>query len=500
MFNGLLLFCFSGTLKAALRDLYSDLTIPFQQTVDDYSGTEAALEDMFVQLLLQQYSTTHLPETPGYRDVEELQKLMQSSTPIAVSQLFDQLHDKLAPRSVLILGRAGVGKSTLMKQVARLWATGEIWKDIEYLFLITLRQLQQGRKWTLADLLLDGLPLNPAEKQVAVELLMKHTSRILFIQEGLDEIDFNNLKGRDLQRDCDKDTDLTTILSSITCNVMLKGAKVIVTSRPNNNVPECNRKTELYGFTKESIQTYIHKFSGGNNELETFIKHYLRDNVNIGTLCYLPVQCNFVCAYLSDMYSATHGEDTASIPCEDVSAVRTMTRLYVLAAINMAKKHWKKHIPSLEHERTFDDKLGKTVRCHAELAKHCTMSTPLQIITYEEDLKTFGISEEDRHTGFLAESETKRLKGRFTHRIHRCWSFHHLSIQEMFAAVGLLLGPREELMKLAEDKTSARQREMLIKFVVGLWCDPPNQDFMDLVSGQAETRETTHEGKSTYQF
>ena len=490
---------FSEKLKAALRDLYSDLTIPFQQTVDDYSDTEAALDDMFVQLLLQEYSMTHLPETPGYRDVKELQELMQKSTPIKLSQLFDRLQDKLAPRSVLLLGRAGVGKSTLMKQVASMWAKGELWKDIEYLFLITLRQLQQDRKWTLADLLLDGLPLDPAEKQMAVDLLRKQSSRVLCVQEGMDEIDIRHLKGRDLQRDCHKDTDLGTILSSITCNVMLKGAKVIVTSRPNNNVPECNRKTELYGFSDESIQMYIHKFSGGNNDLETFIKDYLRDNVNIATHCYLPIQANFVCAYLSDMFSATHCENTTSIPREDISAVRTMTQLYVLAAINMAKKHGKKH-KSLEHEGTFDDMLSKSVRCHAKLAKHCTMSTPLQIIMYDEDLEEFGISEENRQTGFLAESETKRLKGRLTHRRHRCWTFHHLSMQEMFAAVGLLLGPREELMKVIQNKESARQHEVLIKFIVGLWCDPPNRDFMDLVSGQAEAQETTRSGKLTCQF
>ena len=487
---------FSEKLKAALRDLYSDLTMPFQQTVDDYSVTEAGLDDMFVQLLLQQYSTTHLPETPGYRDVKALQNLMQKSTPIKLSQLFDRLNDKRAPRSVLILGRAGVGKSTLMKQVARLWAKEELWKDIEYLFLITLRQLQQDKMWTLADLLLDGLQLDPAEKHVAVKLLMENTSRVLCVQEGMDEVDIRHLKGHDLQRDCRKDTDLSTILSSITCNVMLKGAKVIVTSRPNNNVPECNRKTELYGFTEESIQMYIHKFSGRNNDLETFIKDYLRDNVNIGTLCYLPVQCNFVCAYLSDMYSDTHSEET-SIPSNDISAVRTMTQLYVLATINMAKKHGTK---SLEHERTFDDMLGTSVRCHAKLAKHCTMSTPLQIIMYDEDLEEFGISDEDRKAGFLAESETKRLKGRLTHRRHRCWSFHHLSMQEMFAAVGLLLGPREDLMKLIQHEQSARQHEVLIKFIVGLWCDQPNKDFMDLVSGQAEALETSLSGKLTCQF
>ncbi|KAK2145138.1 hypothetical protein NP493_3982g00003 [Ridgeia piscesae] len=56
--------------------------MPFQQTVDDYSDTEADLDDMFVQLLLQQYSTTHLPETPGYRDVKALQNSCRKVRPL----------------------------------------------------------------------------------------------------------------------------------------------------------------------------------------------------------------------------------------------------------------------------------------------------------------------------------------------------------------------------------------------------------------------------------
>jgi len=73
-------------------------------------------------------------------------------------------------------------------------------------------------------------------------------------------------------------------------------------------------------------------------------------------------------------------------------------------------------------------------------------------------------------------------------------------MQEMFAAVGLLLGPREDLMKLIQHEQSARQHEVLIKFIVGLWCDQPNKDFMDLVSGQAEAQETSLSGKLTCQF
>ena len=473
----------SEKLKKALRDSYRELTMPLQETVHVDSVSEAALDDMFVKLRIQRSGPTNLPETPGDRDVAALQRLIETTDPIQLSQLFDKLCDRLAPRSVLLLGRAGVGKSTLMKQMAQLWAKGELWKDaVEYLFLITLRELQQDKKWTLEDLLLDGLPLTGPERRVAMCLLQEENSRILIAEDGFDELDHQIGKKSDV-RPVDERTDLNTLLSSITRNTMLKGAKVIVTSRHNNNVPRCDRITELFGFPADSIQKYIEKFSREDTPLETYIKHQLQQNVNLATLCYLPVQCNFVCVCLSDMHSASHSENAAT--------VATMTQLYVMAVINMARKHH----PALKSSsteigsKTFYDMMGKSFRSHAALAKHFTVSTQLKIILYEEDLVQFDITEEDRRTGFLAQSHTKDRTKCFT---RPCWSFHHLSIQEMFAAVGLLLGPRKELMKLVEDKDSTLRHEVLIKFLIGLWCDPQNTDFMESVSGQVFVQVSRH--------
>ena len=467
----------SEKLKNALQDSYRDLTIPVQESIDVDSVTKATLDNMFVSLRIQKSGDTKYPETPSYRDVVKLQSLMQASDPIQLSELFDELHDRRASRSILsilILGRAGVGKSTLMKHMARLWARGELWKDaVEYLFLITLRDLQQDGKWTLADLLLDGLPLTGPEKRVAICLLQEEKSRILVVEEGYDELQHHHIKGSAV-RLVDEVTDLNTLLSSITRDIILKGAKVIVTSRPNNCVPQCDRNVELYGFPEDSIQKYIQKFSRGDMELETYIKRNLQQNVNIATLCYLPVQCNFVCVCLSDMHSATNREDDA--------AVTTMTQLYVMAIINIARKHHPamKYCSTRVDSQTFYDTMGKSLRSHAELAKNFTIVTKLKIVFYEGDLDSFDIRDEDRRAGFLAESQTKDRMPCFT---RRCWSYHHLTIQEVLAAVGLLLGPHEELMKMVEDKDSAIQREVLIKFVVGLWCDPQNKHFMDSVSG-----------------
>ena len=458
---------FSEKLKKELRKMYSKLTVPVQDTVSTDCCSEVPLDEMFVELRLQKSTTTKLPETPGYRDVERIQESMQSSEPIQTSQLFDKLHDRCAPRKVLMLGKAGIGKTTLVKQIASQWTKKELWKHVEYLFVITLRQLRQDRKLTLGDLLLDGLSLTKEEKTAALNHLRENASTVMIIAEGWDEIKYTG--DRAIERNDTKEVELNTILSSILKNFMLPGAQILLTSRPNNNVPVCDRSVELYGFTQESIDKYIHQFSGQHTELERFIKHYLENNVNIGTMCYVPVQTNFVCACLRDIHSSSSSEDPPPA---------TMTQLYVSAAINTAKKLHPslKGIETEIDEKKFYEMVAYSLKNHAELAKYCTLSTPLRIIMYEEDLNRFNISDKDEHTGFLAQS----MKGNQSPCLkRRCWMFAHLTIQEMFCAVGLLRGPRKALLELIKDETSVGQREVLIMFVVGLLCDPRNASFME---------------------
>ncbi|KAI0227791.1 hypothetical protein LSAT2_021718 [Lamellibrachia satsuma] len=427
---------------------------------------DSSLDDMFVELRLQKSQTTKLPETLGYRDVVKMQEIMQSVDPIQVSQLFDKLHDRQAPRNVLILGKAGIGKTTLVKQIAKQWAEKKLWNDdVEYLFVITLRELRQERKLTLGDILLGGLGLTEEEKSEALKQLCKNSHRIMIFLEAMDEASYFKYETK-LQRDCSMEVDVNTLLSSIIGNAVLPGAKVIITSRPNYNIPSamCPRTAELYGFPQESIKKYIHKFCGEDTAVEKFITGYLQNNVNIATLCYLPVQANFVCACLANMYSSTHSEDKPS--------VNTMSQLYVFAVINLAKNLH----PSLKDVKEQVDakkifaKVGNSFKKHADLAKNCTMSKPLRIIIYEDDLDEYHISNTDKHTGFLAESTTRDLIPCGLKR--PCWTYQHLTIQELFAAVGLLRGPPEDLLKLIDDETSVSQHEVLITFITGLLCDP----------------------------
>ena len=97
------------------------------------------------------------------------------------------LKDKVAPQNVLIRGKVGVGKMTFVKQMSKQWAENKLWNDSKYLFVVTLRELPQDRKWTLADLLLGELTLSEEEKTVTINEICKHPEGIMVAIEGLDE-------------------------------------------------------------------------------------------------------------------------------------------------------------------------------------------------------------------------------------------------------------------------------------------------------------------------
>ena len=206
----------------------------------------------------------------------------------------------------------------------------------------------------------------------------------------------------------------------------------------------CHSVTEIYGFSKENIEKYVDKFSGGDSKLQLFIRRFLDANVNITTMCYIPIQCNFVCMYLRDMHS-----------CKltgDVAAVSTITQLYLFATLHLIRKLH----PALKNE-------SKQIDAEAIFNK-VGDSSPLCLILYEKDIEE--ISVEDRQSVFLEESQTTDAVTRGLRR--QCWSFTHLTFQEFLTAVSLLIGHPRDISRLTASATSVHQHEVLLTFVVGL--------------------------------
>ena len=465
-------FCCSDRLKNVLKERYSDMVI-------DMEGA-APLDEVYVELRLQNYDTENLPETLNYRDIVDMEERMQQSSVVLLQNLFDKMDGRVAPKKVLIRGKAGVGKTTLVRRIASQWAAGNLWKDrFSYVFVITLRELLQNKTWALSELLLDGLPLSSDEK-VAFGNIFSNAKDILCLVDGLDEIPYDSTPSR--ARDCNAPIDLSLMLTSIIGNSMLPDATIVVLSRPTLQVPMSSfqRIVELYGFPRDSINKYVSLFSENNKELEQFIRKNFEENQNLYTYCYIPLQCQFVCQSLADVHS--------QYVDGDAPVIKTITQLYTSATIKSAMKLH----PLLKYKRVDMDVedvlhvIKVPFRKYADLAKHSVMTTPLRIIFYKGDLRRVGLREDnadDMQCGVMTQS--RKTDTNVPTMTNVCWSFNHLTLQEYFSAIGLLQGSTDDIWQLLVDKTLIYKHEVVISFLAGLVGDKRNAFYMNqLLSSQ----------------
>ena len=424
------------------------------------------LNDVYVDLRLQEYDTELLPETLLHRDVAEMERRMQRCQKVLLSELFDKKRDKVPPHILLLRGKAGVGKTTLVKRIASEWAAGKLWADVfGHVFVVTLRDLLEG-KWTLSQLLLSGLPLSPDDYAAFSDYISQHSRSFLILADGLDEVrDFRFQSQRVPDRNAPME--LCVLLSGLVGNTILPGAKILVTSRPSRELPTkaFDRTVELYGFPRESILNYVRIFSEGKEGLQQFIMKNLDENMTLMTLCYIPILCGFVCEALEDVHTRRSNED--------VEVVATMTQLYVTATTNSARKlhpRLKKEDREVDEDEVLNV-VKEPYRKYADMAKKSMMTLPLRIVFDKDDLRRVGLDEartDDMQCGVVTRS---RKRDRLPGQVKTCWSFNHLSLQEYFSAIGLLQGSDDDIMRLLQDKASVVMYEVVLMFMLGLCGD-----------------------------
>ncbi|KAK2156295.1 hypothetical protein NP493_1980g00017 [Ridgeia piscesae] len=292
--------------------------------------SRTTLDESFVQLRLQDSKEESLPDVLTYRDVEYLERCRQSAQEVKLEQLFSKLkNDDIVPKKVLIKGRAGVGKTTLIDFMLREWATRHSWPQFDYIFVIKLREVSE-RQWSIGDLLFLGLNLSSKEKKAVLDEIREHSNRTLVIVDSLDE--FPLFLYSQSQFPFGTEVNLSEMISIIINCTWLPDSTVVVTSRHTDQIPSkvfC-RIVDVYGFTMGGIETYVNNFCKENKQLRKFIWKNITTNPNMATFCHTPVQCVFMCNSLKDQFQ--HSE-SGSIP-----DMTTMTQLYVKATYRLAKK------------------------------------------------------------------------------------------------------------------------------------------------------------------
>ena len=168
-----------------------------------------------------------------------------------MTAIFKAHKECLSPRTILIEGDPGMGKTTYCQKLAYDWATKKdewdpSFPEIEVLLLLKCNEIQSNIWEAIDDQILPE-EMEDQAKECFFKFVRENQSKVLLVLDGLDEVDPSNLK----------------VLSSLIQGKELSGCYIVVTSRH-----EAGSKVRRYfdtlweieGFTKKDAKSFIRKY------------------------------------------------------------------------------------------------------------------------------------------------------------------------------------------------------------------------------------------------
>ena len=155
------------------------------------------------------------------------------------------------PRTVLIEGDPGMGKTTYCQKLAYDWATKQDKWDpsfpvIEVLLLLKCYEIKSDIWEAIDDQILPE-EMDDQAKEGFFKFIRENQSKVLLVLDGLDEADPSNLK----------------LFLNLVESKELSNCYIVLTSRHEAGGKLkrfCDNLWEIVGFTQEDAESYIHKY------------------------------------------------------------------------------------------------------------------------------------------------------------------------------------------------------------------------------------------------
>ena len=345
---------------------------------------------------------------------------------------------------ILLEGRPGSGKTTLVHKVIKDWAEGEVLAKAKYLFFVTLRLLNsEGRDETLSDLL-ELFYSDDEELKTMTDCIKRNDGEgVCFVIDGLDEYQPQNKKKSVIYKLLDKTS--------------LPRAMIIVSSRPSASPTlkkdVVTKRIEVFGFSKQQIFEYIDNFQFGSSPARK-LKEYLASNPNILDMCYLPVHAAMICFLFK--------YDQGCTSCTQTKIYEQFTRLIIHRHLTCHNADTE--LPSLKElhgipKKYFDD------LCH--LAFKMTTDSKQVISRHELGFQMSpcaGSHGDDEYSlGLVTVYHTIHLTGR-----HQNYAFLHLTFQEFLAANHIANLDTSQQMEIIEQYSESIHMCTVWTFYCGL--------------------------------
>ena len=450
-----------------------------------------ALDAIFVDLVIFTGRAAHRFHNSLKRHeiYDSYLKPKQGAVPIKkLAELFLPNKDTKDPRRILIVGRPGIGKSLLCKKISRDWSKDELlladsMKTFEHFFLFQFRWFNSGteeeRKISLKQLLSLVYP----DKQIDDEMfqdILDSPERVLLVFDGLDEFKHHDSCLEDEQAQGGngprEEMHFSALYIKLVKGKQLPGATVVTTCRPNvvQSVASLtfDRRVEIMGFTPEKVEEYVHKFCAQNTKIINRIWQHLSSNLELLSLCYIPVNSFIICSLLEKWITLSLDEQDSesTLPTTTTEVYTGALRLFIF-----------KHHPEFKGKTLTNDYLMGNAAFSDSIEETLSQLGSLAKAGIEARKLIFGSTEVQgmENCGLLNRLPDGEVSP-YCFAAHFC--FIHLTIQELLAAREIAKMLPSYLGTFISSNASDPKWQLVIQFVAGLLRGKENEAVNTFVS------------------
>ena len=205
---------------------------------------------------------------------------------ITMSSLLNPHEECSEPKTVLIEGKPGIGKTTYCKKYVYDWATKkqnthDCVTDIKVVLFLKCRDIKSDI-WEAIDDQLLPRDVDKDVKQQFFQFIRANQSSILLILDGLDELPSSRVP----------------IVSDILAGRVLPNCKVVTTARheAGREVRKfCDTLLEVEGFTEAQAREFIAKYFKEKSELAEKLSARISRDGNLREMCANPLNTALLC-------------------------------------------------------------------------------------------------------------------------------------------------------------------------------------------------------------
>ncbi|PIO27405.1 hypothetical protein AB205_0216320 [Aquarana catesbeiana] len=342
-------------------------------------------------------------------------QIMEKKSPTTIQALFDPDEYGFIPKTVVLQGPTGIGKTMTSKKIMLDWASGELYQDkFDFVFYLSCREINTiPGNISLVELLSKACRLS-SDDLVSILEDPGSQRKLLTIVDGFDELRWTLEEKSKGCLDISMEKHKEIIIQSLLRRQVLPQSSLIITTRSLdieklNTFIDDSRNVEIQGFTRDDREEYVHKFFVNKEDADKVLS-IIKDNEVVYTMCAVPITCWIVCTVMKQEIR----KDLDAILCN------TTTSIYLLYLEVLLTHHSKKE-QSVHRKQTCLKKL-------CALANQGVLNQ--QILFEKKDLERHGLS--------LSEVESVFLNKNILHwhvRTQTFYSFIHLSVQEFLAAL-----------------------------------------------------------------